>query len=72
MNVNVVKEVVKEFYSSPEYKQIIFLMDGGDIIISKDLVNEMIVYYDTLKVTTIQDSIIYYNISNIKIIHLEK
>jgi hypothetical protein len=69
MNVNVVKEVVKEFYSSPEYEQIIFLIDD-DIIIHKDSVNEIIVYYDTLKVTTIRNSIIYYNISNIKIIQL--
>ena len=70
MDINVVKEAIKEFYSSPEYEYIVFLMDK-DIIISKCLVNEMVVYYDTLKVT-IEDSIIYYNISDIKIIHLSK
>lgn len=70
MDINVVKESIKEFYSSPEYECIVFLMDK-DIIISKCLVNEMVVYYDTLKVTT-ENSIIYYNISDIKIIHLSK
>ena len=68
MNINVVKDAVKEFYSNPEYKCIIFLIDDN-IIISKDFVDEIVVYYDTLKVTT-EGLIIYYDISNIKIIKL--